>query len=144
MQSRSLSREVALQILYQMNFENFSEASIDYTFNELGIEEAIKSFAMIIIDGVKKNKEIIDAYIEKKLINWRIDRISLIDKTLLRMGIFEIAMIADVPKNVTISEIIKLSNNYSDADTYRFINGILDNFEKTGNIKTALINGATD
>ncbi len=138
MHQRAKAREIALQIIYQTEFENFEEAAVEYTLSEFSADGEIKEFALIIITGVRKNLTDIDKYIEKTLVNWRIERISLIDKTLLRMGIFEIAMLKDITKNVTISEIIKLAKNYSDPDSYKFINGILDKFEKSGNIKTTL------
>ncbi len=138
MHQRAKARETALQILYQTEFENFEEAAVDYTLNEFSIVDETKNFALFIINGVRANIIEIDKYIEKTLINWRIERISLIDKTLLRMGIFEIAIMNDITKNVTISEIIKLAKNYSEPESYKFINGILDKFEKTGDIKTTL------
>jgi N utilization substance protein B len=149
--NRKKSRELAFTVIYQFDFENFSDVSIDYTLNELKqniIQEENKSnssnpeksdeFCKKIISGVKNNLEIIDRLISDTLINWKIERLSTTDKTLLRMGIFEIALVPDIEKNVTISEVIKLSKIYSEADSYKFLNGILDRFEKSGNLETCL------
>jgi len=139
MQKRSRAREFALQLLYQLEFENFTDESVDYTFNELEIRDTeIKEFAIKLINGVKSNIIAIDALIEKTLVNWKLTRIPVADKTLLRLGIFEIVMFADIVKQVTISEIIKLAKIYSDIEAFKYINGILDRFEKTGDFANAL------
>ncbi|MBP7652505.1 transcription antitermination factor NusB [Candidatus Dependentiae bacterium] len=139
MQKRSKARELALQILYQFDFETYTTESTKYVFSEFEITDPeINEFSKLLISGVIENVDSIDKLIEVTLINWKLSRISLIDKTLLRMGLFEIVKIDGIEKNITISEIIKLTKNYSDAEAYKFINGILDRFDKTGDFKTAL------
>ncbi|HPN32279.1 MAG TPA: transcription antitermination factor NusB [bacterium] len=133
MQKRSKARELALQILYQCDFDTFDVQSIDYVFAEFQIKETeIFEFTKEIIAGVIEYIKPLDTLIETTLINWKLSRISLIDKTLLRMGVFEIIKMESIEKKITISEIIKLAKNYSDSDAYKFINGILDRFEKCG------------
>ncbi|HPG31650.1 MAG TPA: transcription antitermination factor NusB, partial [bacterium] len=91
MQKRSKARELALQILYQCDFDTFDVQSIDYVFAEFQIKETeIFEFTKEIIAGVIEYIKPLDTLIETTLINWKLSRISLIDKTLLRMGVFEI------------------------------------------------------
>ena len=136
---RTRARESALQILYQFDFENYPDEVIEITFQELEIDDPdIKNFASILIQGTRKHIKEIDALIEKTLINWRIERISTIDKTLLRLGLFEIVKMLEIDKKVTISEILKLAKLYSDSDAPKFLNAILDRFEKTGSFENCL------
>jgi len=136
---RTRARECALQILYQFDFNSYSDEIIEITFQELEIDDPdIKAFATSLIHGARKYLKEIDLLIEKTLINWRIERISTIDKALLRLGMFEIVKLEEIDKKVTISEILKLSKLYSDVDAPKFLNAILDRFEKTGSFENCL------
>ncbi len=137
--NRTKARECAIQIIFQFDYENFTDGAPEYTFMELEITDVeIKKFALSLTLGIQRYLKDIDLLIEKTLINWKIERISSIDKALLRLGIYEIVKEKNVDKKVTISEILKLAKIYSDVEAPKFINAILDRFEKTENFENCL------
>ena len=82
----------------------------------------IQSLFDIVLEHVKLTEDIIKSHLE----NWEIDRVALIDKILLKMGICEIYFIDDIPPKVTISEMVEIAKIYSTDESPVFINGILD------------------
>ena len=82
----------------------------------------IQSLFDIVLEHVKLTEDIIRSHLE----NWEIDRVALIDKILLKMGICEIYFIDDIPPKVTISEMVEIAKVYSTDESPVFINGILD------------------
>ena len=82
----------------------------------------IHSLFDIVLENVKLTEDIIKSHLE----NWEIDRVALIDKILLKMGICEIYFIDDIPPKVTISEMVEIAKIYSTDESPVFINGILD------------------
>ena len=82
----------------------------------------IQSLFEIVIENMKLTENIIKSHLE----NWEIDRVALIDKILLKMGICEIYFIDDIPPKVTISEMVEIAKVYSTDESPVFINGILD------------------
>jgi len=139
MKYRSKSRDYAFKILYQINYDNFSEETLEYTFNEFQEKNTdVKKFTLEIVNGVIKYKKELDDKIKKCLINWTFERTTIVNITLLRMGIFEIVFLKDINKSISISEILKLAKMYSDKNSNKFLNGILDKFKKTYDLKNCL------
>ena len=85
-----------------------------------------RDFANSLIDKVLKNIESLDAAIKERVANWEMNRIALVDRVLLRMGICEILFFPDIPPKVSINEAIEISKEYSTGGSAKFINGILD------------------
>lgn len=123
---RRIVREKALQILYayEMNKESFDLLMQDLLI-EIKDEEDI-SFAKNLISKVINNVRELDAWISKRVNNWEMNRIALIDKILLRIGICELLYFADIPPKVSINEAIEIAKIFSTAGSGKFINGILD------------------
>lgn len=123
---RRLAREKVLQVLfaYEMNNESL-QFLIDEIF--VGISsEPDKQFGIDLINKVNSNKKKLDELIQERVANWEMNRIALIDRILLRMGICEILFFPDIPPKVSINESIEISKEYSTAGSAKFINGILD------------------
>lgn len=78
--------------------------------------------------GISKNKKYVDGVIEKYSKNWTLERMSLIDRNILRIAIFEIQFLDDIPYRVSIDEAVELAKSYSSEDAGRFVNGILANY----------------
>jgi len=137
-QKRRLVRIKVLQILYayEINNENLS-ALVNSLLQEIGNKE-IRKFGEDLVNRVLINKKNIDIIIEKRTSNWEMNRIALIDKILMRMGICELLYFPDIPPKVTINEAIEISKEFSTAGSGKFINGILDAIlidgKATGNI----------
>ncbi len=109
-----------LKTLNSSNFDTFALASLSEDINE-----DIK-FASSLFDFVIENTETYDNYLSKFAQNWELDRISVMDKTILRMGIGEMIFFKNIPIKVTINECIDIAKIYSSPKSGKFINGLLD------------------
>jgi len=131
---RRLVRERVLQYLYayEMNKDNLNELKSELL--SLIKEENDIQFAEDLINKVIIHKDEADKKIVEKVDNWEMNRIALIDKVLLRIGITELLYFPDIPPKVSINEVIEIAKLYSTSGSGKFINGILDsilNDEKT-------------
>ncbi len=86
----------------------------------------IRVFATRLLDGVVEHLTEIDALIETHSHNWRLDRMSRIDRNVLRLGIFELQHCGDIPRKVTLNEAIELGKRFGTEESSAFINGLLD------------------
>jgi len=123
---RRIVREKVLQILYayEMNKESLQPLSLEILKDVT--DETDQAFAQELIRKVLSNIEDLDERIIKRVTNWEMNRIALIDKILLRMGICELLHFPDIPPKVSINESLEISKDYSTAGSAKFINGILD------------------
>jgi N utilization substance protein B len=123
---RRIVREKVLQILYayEMNKESLQPLSIEILKDVT--DETDRAFAQELIRRVLANIEDLDERIIQRVTNWEMNRIALIDKILLRMGICELLHFPDIPPKVSINESIEIAKDYSTAGSAKFINGILD------------------
>lgn len=129
--SRRRLREVILQTIFQLDFhqEEFEKHALDYLDKEL-ISEGDKVYSKNFIVGFLKELEIIDSKIEENLKGWTLDRLSKIDLAILRLSSYEIIFLDDIPNNVSINEAVELAKIYSDEDSRKFINGLLDSISQ--------------
>jgi len=123
---RRIVREKVIQILYayEMNQDSLQFLSMEI-LNEI-TDASDKNFAQELIRKVRENVDDLDERITHRVNNWEMNRIALIDKILLRMGICEILHFPDIPPKVSINESIEIAKDYSTAGSAKFINGILD------------------
>jgi transcription antitermination factor NusB len=137
MRKRTLARELVLKVLYQADIRNEALCSIaDEFFSSLtpGEDETdtdVVAFARGIIAGIEVKYKELNEIIFLHASNWRIDRMAVIDRNILRMGIYELCFMPDVPSKVTINEAIELAKKYGDIESGKFVNGILDKVHKT-------------
>ena len=121
---RRAARQCVLKALFAYQFSK--NETIDQLVSEnpelKDNNDFIRSLFDIVLDHVKLTEDIIKSHLE----NWEIDRVALIDKILLKMGICEIYFINDIPPKVTISEMVEIAKIYSTDESPVFINGILD------------------
>jgi N utilization substance protein B len=127
---RRRSREFALQVLYQLNISKQDPLTALTQFKEhfLSREEA-DPFQKRLVLGVLDHCSELDRLIEQYSEHWRLDRINLIERNILRMAIFELLFCEDIPHKVTINEAIDLGKRYGSEDSGGFINGILDRIQ---------------
>lgn len=123
---RRIVREKVLQILYayELNNESLQALSVEI-LNDIN-DEADKTFAKELTRTVLANVEELDKRIIQRVDNWEMNRIALIDKILLRIGICELLYFPDIPPKVSMNESIEIAKDYSTAGSAKFINGILD------------------
>ena len=128
MTRRSRGREVALQVLYQIEQNPSMPVTEVHQFinrRTLG-EQKLAEFTTALIAGVREHQARIDSMIQEVAENWRLDRMAAIDRNILRLGAYEVLFCPDVPAKVAINEALELAKRYSTSQSSRFVNGILD------------------
>ncbi len=123
---RRIVREKVLQILYAYELNDVSLQPLSLEILSEVTDETDKAFAKHLTKAVLANVEELDNRIIQRVTNWEMNRIALIDKILLRMGICELLHFPDIPPKVSINESIEIAKEYSTAGSAKFINGILD------------------
>ena len=120
-------RELALQVLFQLDMTKQDAAQAFTQIKEhFTKREEDHEFAERIVLGIVKHSKEIDHLIERFSENWRIDRMSIIDRNILRMAIFELLYCEDIPPKVTINEAIDLGKRFGSEESGSFVNGLLD------------------
>lgn len=131
---RRRARELALQVLFQKEFvqDVQIDISLQYFSEHLEIAKDSATYAETLLTGIIEHKSKIDELISEKSRNWKINRMSPVDLSLLRIGAFELCFSdGDVPPRVVIDESIELAKKYGGTDSPSFINGILDEIFKS-------------
>lgn len=131
MANRHLQRSVAMQALFEWDFRKSDESEMaDIARRNLeefapGLEDA--SFTRVLVEGTLVHRKVIDQLIEKCAPEWPIDQVTVIDRNVLRLGIFELLYgnYDEVPPKVAINEAIELSKTFGSDSSPRFINGVL-------------------
>ena len=134
MSLRHRSREIALQVLFQREFNPV--LSLDETFavftENFETDKEIREFATFLVEGVLGKLGDIDKKIQAYSKNWKIGRMPLVDKNILRIATFELMFTGKkVPPQVVIDEAIEISKRYGSQDSSSFVNGVLDNIFKS-------------
>ena len=128
MTRRSRGREVALQVLYQIEQNSGFKAADVRRFIDRRLlgDEKLVEFTLELIAGIKEHQAELDETIRQVAENWRLDRMAAIDRNILRLGAYEMLHRPEVPAKVAINEALELAKRYSTAQSSRFVNGILD------------------
>jgi N utilization substance protein B len=135
---RRILREKTLQILYayEMNQEGLDRLSNGILADIENKED--REFSTALAHKVIANQRELDDVIEERLTNWEMNRIALMDRLLLRLGIAELLYFPDIPPKVSINEVIEIAKEYSTSKSGKFINGIMDavlsNLRKAGKL----------
>jgi N utilization substance protein B len=127
--NRKLSREKAMELLFGMTLskDTIEEVVEGFVENYEGnIKEIDLTYVKQALIGIEKHKEEIDKAVEVNLHNWKIDRISKVNLSILRLATYELLYDEDVPRNVAINEALEIARRYSDEKSVAFINGVLD------------------
>jgi len=130
---RRRSRELALQILFQKEFQegmNFEQILALYR-ESFDSEPELWEYAKLIVQGVMEEKNNIDDLIQSSSARWKLDRMAIVDRNILRIAVFELRFLdREIPTTVAINEAIEIAKRYGSTDSKSFINGILDNISK--------------
>ncbi len=128
MGSRSTARRIAMQAVFQAELSGADVAdALNSLFEEEKLTEEAREFSRVLATGAFNKRKEIDSRIASLSKNWSIDRVSPLDKSILRVAIYELTSLKDTPKAVVINEALELAKRYSDEDSPKFINGILGN-----------------
>jgi transcription antitermination protein NusB len=128
MGQRRLSREIALQVLYQIDMTGVSPTdALPLFYDHFDAPASVRPFTEQLVFGVCTNREEIDRRIASASEHWRLERMPVVDRNVLRIAVFEIVYCPDIPPKVSINEAVELAKTYGTGDSGSFINGILDN-----------------
>lgn len=135
MGARRKARELALQMLYQHDLSGNPPDTIVSTFEDLQKSKPnTREFATKIFKGTLENMEKIDEMIVQQADNWRLSRMAVVDRNIIRMSIYEFLHEHDTPKLVIIDEAIEIAKKFGTQKSSQFINGILDGILKRYNL----------
>jgi N utilization substance protein B len=127
---RRRSREFALQVLYQLDItKQDAIRAIAQWKNYFSPKEERDEFVERIVLGVLQHRQKIDRLIGQCSENWRLDRMNIVDRNILRMATFELLYCEEIPPKATLNEAIDLGKRYGSEDSGSFINGILDRIQ---------------
>lgn len=127
MSRRRKAREIALQTLYaeEMSGACWRAAFRDNVERRKPSEEAVE-YAERLVERVIEEKPQLDERLKRRLQNWELERVSVIDRTILRIALAELIHCPEVPTNVIMDEAIEIAKKFSSADAGKFVNGVLD------------------
>lgn len=132
MKRRSRAREVALQLLYQRDFNRRVERADVERFTHDRLRDAdLEAFALGLYDGVVAHAEEVDRRLTEAAENWRLPRMAAVDRNVLRLGAEELLHRSDTPANVALDEAIELARRYGAAGSPGFVNGVLDRLRRS-------------
>ena len=142
MARRTKARQVAIQMLYQVDLNPDIDAeALREMIAERLQETSLREFAWSLFSGVMEHRGELDDAIQNVAQNWKINRMAVTDRSVLRLGAFELLK-TDTPRGVVIDEAIELSKKFGDAQSPQFVNGILDQFPQSD--QTARDNAASE
>ena len=132
MRRRTRARELALQMLYQVDARGIEamEGFPEFLEREAPGDGEVKSFAEQLVQGTIDAREELDAIVGDAAQNWHLRRMALVDRNILRMAVYEMVHLADIPAKVSINEAIEMGKRFSTQQSGSFINGILDRIRR--------------
>ena len=128
MGKRRIARETALQALYLCDISKFSsQEALDAVLRGVeGLDDQAIDFSREIVDGTSQNIIDLDSAIQTTAKNWELARMAAVDRSILRLATYEVTRHPETPIGVILDEAIEIAKKFSDKDSPRFINGILD------------------
>ena len=129
MGDRRKSRELALQALFALDLnKSDSQSQIDEFLEQHGEDssEPTRRFFQLLVDGVVENQEKIDTLLDQWAKNWKISRMPAVDRNIMRIAVFEMLNLPDIPPSVSINEAVEIGKKFGTRDSGPFINGVLD------------------
>lgn len=146
MKKRRDSRVLALQVLYALDIQSDIRSLDIGTLSERATEQlhlmdtghagSGQDLSYLLIQGVFNHLETIDSFIESASDNWTVNRLSVIDRNIIRIAVFEIAYIPDIPHRVAINEAIEIAKSFGTDNSPKFINGVLDRIYRILKVKS--------
>ena len=131
-EGRHRARESALRMLYQIEVGRSPVADVARSHDGIGGSDALelddetRQLAVVLAEGAWQQREVIDNYIAEAVRNWRVERLAIIDRLILRLGVQELLAHPGTPPRVVIDEAIELARAYSGDEAAKFVNGVLD------------------
>ena len=135
MGKRSTARELALKFLYQTEFNsNSPDSELNSFCDRANVSEEVQNFTQALIKNILFHKKEVDELLQKISANWAPDRMAVIDKNILRLGICELLFDPTTPPKVVINEAVEIAKKFGTEESPDFINGILDKVFKDSKV----------
>lgn len=133
MKTRREARECAVQLLYQqdMNPREIEPVFREFWAHQADVDPETRAFAESLVRGTWAAREEVDGLIREHAHNWDIKRMGVVDRNVLRMAVYELLHMSGIPAAVTINEAVDIAKFFSNAESGKFLNGILDQIRKT-------------
>ena len=133
---RHMGRELALKALYRIDIcGGASSDDLAVLFSTFQADDGARRFASQLIEGVRRDERELDKLIADALEHWSVKRLSRVDHNILRLSVWELLHMDDVPARVTMDEAIELAKTYGDQESGRFVNGVLDQIAERQKVK---------
>ena len=126
MGTRHQARERALQILFQYDIHGKPGVWLDEFWKPLNADAETRAFAEMLVAGVLEKKKDLDAILGKYSTNWTVHRMPIVDRNILRAGLYELLWLDEVPAKVTMDEAVELAKSFGDTEASKFVNAVLD------------------
>jgi transcription antitermination factor NusB len=127
MGTRRRSRELAVQVLFHLEFSpDDPDEAFSLICENFENPEDVRPYAKTLVAGVCSTRAFLDKVIGTASENWRVDRMARVDRTILRLAVYEMLFVEGVPPKVSIDEALELAKKYGGSESSRFVNGILD------------------
>ena len=127
MGTRRQARELAMQALFYMDMQsNVSLQMLEYFCDNFRPPKKVSPFFLTLVNGVVETRTEIDALIERFSKNWKISRMSCVDRNVMRIAVYELLHCEDIPPKVTINEAVDVGKKFGTEESGAFINGIMD------------------
>jgi len=131
MGKRRRARESAMQILFQMDLGGVTlDEALNNFWSTHKYPTEVREFATRLVKGAIDSKDVVDGEIVKYAEHWDISRMEVVDRNILRLAIYEILYLKDIPLKVSIDEAIEIAKRFSTAGSGKFVNAILDKVAK--------------
>ena len=132
MGKRRRARELAVQVLFHLEFSPDDPSEVfDLICENFDAPGSIREFSKMLVLGVCDQKEHLDKAISQASKNWRIDRMTRLDRSILRLAVFEMMFVPDIPPRVSLDEAVEIGKVFGSEDSGRYINGVLDHIYNT-------------
>jgi len=131
MTQRRLARETALEVLYRLDLvKDEPDDTIEEILSRKNPSEEAEAYLRRLVQGVLDHLQDIDKMLGKHLQKWRVERLRVLDRAILRFACAEMLYFDDIPPKVSINEAVEVSKKYGDDESGRFVNGVLDGVYK--------------
>ncbi|MFH1279695.1 MAG: transcription antitermination factor NusB [Candidatus Eisenbacteria bacterium] len=133
MGKRRRARELALKVLYRIDLTGESWDEVKGRLEEYDRVDGVRDFGSLLVEAVLDHRDELDGILTETAENWRIDRMALLDRNVLRLALAEYLVIGETPRAVVIDEAVEIAGTFSTEGSGAFVNGILDRIFRNRN-----------
>ncbi|NLC06911.1 MAG: transcription antitermination factor NusB [Syntrophomonadaceae bacterium] len=129
--SRRKARETALMVIFQMDLVKAElQDALDFVLQEFAVQPSAIDYARELASGVWEYRENLDGLIQRESTEWEVSRMAVVDRNILRLAVYEMFILNEVPDRVAINEAVELAKRFGGPESGKFVNGILGSLIK--------------